>query len=149
MSTKPCEMASACQNTFDRKLIIFPSFFCFSTERPDFTDAIILRKGASVEHVVISLHFLQLLVCKGRFISEPDVIFLCFVRLGICQCLLGLLLLLPSWIWIPSASGCFPQCYKRLKKTLKGGEKHMGAVKWGIMWTADSCVFVLYSFKCP
>lgn len=33
-------------------------FVCFFTERPDFTDAIILRKGASVEHVVISLLFI-------------------------------------------------------------------------------------------
>lgn len=99
-----------------------------------------------MEHVVISLHLLQLLVSKGRFISEPAVIYLCFVRLGICQCLVGLLLLLPSRI--PSASGCFPRCYKRLKKTLKSGEKHTGAVKWGVMWTADARVFVLYSFKC-
>lgn len=67
--TRWCEMVSAFYNTLDKNPMIFPSF-CFSTERPDFTDAIILRKGASVEHVVIFLHLLHFPVCRRQFLLD-------------------------------------------------------------------------------
>lgn len=104
---------------------------CFSTERPDFTDAIILRKGASVEHVVISLHLLRFLVCR-RQVPLGACYDLCFVKLGTCQCLAGFLLLLP--LLILSASGCFPSCYERLKKNylMQSSEKAHGSSGMGL-----------------
>lgn len=38
------------------------------------------------------------------------MIYLSFLKFGMCQCLAGLLLLLPSLI--PSALDFFPRCYK-------------------------------------
>lgn len=82
------EVVSAHQKALDgNTVIIITLSSCFSTERPDFTDAIILRKGASVEHVVISLHLLCFLLCR-RPLPLGDSCGLCFLKLGMCQCLM-------------------------------------------------------------
>lgn len=84
-----------------------------------------------MEHVVISLYLLCFLVCRTQ-IPLGACCDLCFVKLGICHCLVGLLLLLP--LLIPSASGFFPSCYERLKINylMQSSEKSHGSSGKGL-----------------
>lgn len=125
VSTRQLEMVSVCYNTLDgNQMLLFHPLLLFHRETRLYRCHHSTERGLCGARGNFSASFL---VCRRQV--RPGACWdLCFIKLRICQCSAGLLVLLP--LLVPSASGFFPNCYESLKKILSTVQQKSAQKQW-------------------